>query len=82
MWHCSHLLLTAMVGLLLQHPAAAAIDQHRLPTGLTQRLAAVNRWDRWMDGQTAGHCTVTQTLQQPCAYYMSSANKLQHLMFI
>jgi len=66
-----------MVGLLLQYPAAAAIDQHRLPTGLTQWLAVGQ-----MDGQTAGHCTVTQTLSQPCAYYMSSANKLQHLMFI
>jgi len=53
-----------MMGLLLQHPAAAAIDQHRLPTGLTQRLAVGQ-----MDGQTAGHYCYTDPAATLCILY-------------
>ena len=60
-WHCSHLLMNAV---LPRRPTTAAIDGYLLPAEPTaanpsQRHVAVDRWDRQTKRQTDGHRTVT-----------------------
>jgi len=58
-----------------RRPAAAAVDQYRLPAGPTaanplHAAAAVEKWDRQTDGRTPTRYT------DPTAYYASSVKNV------
>jgi len=60
-WHCSHLLLKAVLlcAVLLRPLAADAVDRYGLLAGPTAATRRTGLWDRHADGHTDGYRTVT-----------------------